>query len=74
MRRYNRLEKRPVRRDTRTQDRVETVGAFGGLTLVDDSDTLIELNEMCNRAGSIQYLPAQRALLQSTVSNTAFCQ
>jgi aldehyde:ferredoxin oxidoreductase len=29
----------------------ETVGAFGGLTLVDDSDTLIELNEMCNRAG-----------------------
>ncbi len=29
----------------------ETVGAFGGLTLVDDTDTLIELNEMCNRAG-----------------------
>ena len=29
----------------------ETVGAFGGMTLVDDTDTLIELNEMCNRAG-----------------------
>lgn len=29
----------------------ETVGAFGGMTLVDDPDVLIELNEMCNRAG-----------------------
>lgn len=29
----------------------ETIGAFGGMTLLDDTDTLIELNEMCNRAG-----------------------
>jgi aldehyde:ferredoxin oxidoreductase len=29
----------------------ETVGSFGGLTLVQDNDILIELNEMCNRAG-----------------------
>ena len=29
----------------------ETLGAFGGLLLNDDLDTIIELNEMCNRAG-----------------------
>ncbi len=29
----------------------ETIGAFGGMTLLDDTDILIELNEMCNRAG-----------------------
>jgi len=29
----------------------ETLGAFGGLVLNDDLDTIIELNEMCNRAG-----------------------
>ena len=29
----------------------ETIGAFGGMTLVDDPDIIIELNEMCNRAG-----------------------
>ena len=29
----------------------ETLGAFGGLLLHDDLDTIIEINEMCNRAG-----------------------
>ncbi len=29
----------------------ETLGAFGGLLLHDDLDAIIELNEMCNRAG-----------------------
>lgn len=29
----------------------ETLGAFGGLLLNDDLDAIIELNEMCNRAG-----------------------
>jgi aldehyde:ferredoxin oxidoreductase len=29
----------------------ETLGAFGGLLLQDDLDTIIEINEMCNRAG-----------------------
>lgn len=29
----------------------ETLGAFGGLLLNDDLDSIIELNEMCNRAG-----------------------
>jgi aldehyde:ferredoxin oxidoreductase len=29
----------------------ETLGSFGGLLLNDDLDTIIELNEMCNRAG-----------------------
>lgn len=29
----------------------ETLGAFGGLLLQDDLDVIIELNEMCNRAG-----------------------
>ncbi|MFO7665852.1 MAG: aldehyde ferredoxin oxidoreductase family protein [Desulfobacterales bacterium] len=29
----------------------ETLGAFGGLILNDDLDGIIELNEMCNRAG-----------------------
>jgi aldehyde:ferredoxin oxidoreductase len=29
----------------------ETLGAFGGLILNDDLDSIIELNEMCNRAG-----------------------
>jgi len=29
----------------------ETLGAFGGLLLHDDFDTVLEINEMCNRAG-----------------------
>jgi aldehyde:ferredoxin oxidoreductase len=29
----------------------ETLGSFGGLLLHDDLDAIIELNEMCNRAG-----------------------
>lgn len=29
----------------------ETLGAFGGLILNDDLDEIIEINEMCNRAG-----------------------
>ncbi len=29
----------------------ETLGAFGGLLLNDDLDTIIELNELCNRSG-----------------------
>jgi aldehyde:ferredoxin oxidoreductase len=29
----------------------ETLGSFGGLLLNDDLDAIIELNEMCNRAG-----------------------
>ncbi|MDM8549225.1 aldehyde ferredoxin oxidoreductase family protein [Desulfobacterales bacterium HSG2] len=29
----------------------ETLGSFGGLLLLDDLDAIIELNEMCNRAG-----------------------
>jgi len=29
----------------------ETLAAFGGLLLHDDLDTIIEINEMCNRAG-----------------------
>jgi aldehyde:ferredoxin oxidoreductase len=29
----------------------ETLGAFGGLLLHDDLDAIIEVNEMCNRAG-----------------------
>ena len=29
----------------------ETLGAFGGMLLQDDLDAIIELNEMCNRAG-----------------------
>jgi len=29
----------------------ETLGAFGGLILHDDLDAIIEINEMCNRAG-----------------------
>lgn len=29
----------------------ETIGAFGGLLLQDDFDAIIEINEMCNRAG-----------------------
>ena len=29
----------------------ETLGAFGGMLLMDDLDAIIELNEMCNRAG-----------------------
>ncbi|MCP4668134.1 MAG: aldehyde ferredoxin oxidoreductase family protein [Deltaproteobacteria bacterium] len=29
----------------------ETLGAFGGLLLHDDLDAIIEINEMCNRAG-----------------------
>lgn len=29
----------------------ETLGAFGGLLLHDDLDAIIELNELCNRAG-----------------------
>ncbi len=29
----------------------ETIGAFGGLILHDDLDAIIEINEMCNRAG-----------------------
>jgi len=29
----------------------ETIGAFGGMTLLDDTDIIIEINEMCNRAG-----------------------
>ncbi|MBI9085135.1 MAG: aldehyde ferredoxin oxidoreductase family protein [Desulfobacterales bacterium] len=29
----------------------ETLGAFGGMLLQDDIDAIIELNEMCNRAG-----------------------
>lgn len=29
----------------------ETLGAFGGLILNDDLDAIIEMNEMCNRAG-----------------------
>ncbi len=29
----------------------ETLGAFGGLLLHDDLDTIIEINELCNRAG-----------------------
>jgi len=29
----------------------ETLGAFGGLLLNDDLDTIIEMNEICNRAG-----------------------
>lgn len=29
----------------------ETLGAFGGLLLNDDLDAIIEMNEMCNRAG-----------------------
>ncbi|MFC1856575.1 aldehyde ferredoxin oxidoreductase family protein [Thermodesulfobacteriota bacterium] len=29
----------------------ETIGAFGGLLLQDDMDAIIEVNEMCNRAG-----------------------
>jgi len=29
----------------------ESIGAFGGLLLQDDLDAIIEMNEMCNRAG-----------------------
>lgn len=29
----------------------ETIGAFGGMLLHDDYDTIIEINELCNRAG-----------------------
>ena len=29
----------------------ETLAAFGGLILQDDLDTIVEINEMCNRAG-----------------------
>ncbi|MCP4344042.1 MAG: aldehyde ferredoxin oxidoreductase family protein [Desulfobacterales bacterium] len=29
----------------------ETLGSFGGLLLVDDLDVIMELNELCNRAG-----------------------
>ncbi|MFH2130084.1 MAG: aldehyde ferredoxin oxidoreductase family protein [bacterium] len=29
----------------------ETWGAFGGMMLVDDYDAIVEMNEMCNRAG-----------------------
>ncbi len=33
------------------QPEYETLGSFGGLLLHDDLDAIIELNEMCNRAG-----------------------
>lgn len=29
----------------------ETIGAFGGMLLQDDFDAIVELNELCNRAG-----------------------
>lgn len=29
----------------------ETIGAFGGMLLQDDFDAIVEINEMCNRAG-----------------------
>ncbi|MBC8391292.1 MAG: aldehyde ferredoxin oxidoreductase family protein [Deltaproteobacteria bacterium] len=45
------IEKGRYRGITGHKPEYETIGAFGGLLLQDDFDAIIEMNEMCNRAG-----------------------
>jgi aldehyde:ferredoxin oxidoreductase len=45
------IEKGHFRGATGHQPEYETLGSFGGLLLNDDLDTIIELNEICNRSG-----------------------
>lgn len=45
------IEKGRYRGTTGHKPEYETLGAFGGLLLHNDLDVIIELNEMCNRAG-----------------------
>lgn len=45
------IEKGRYKGTTGHKPEYETLGSFGGLLLNDDLDSIIELNEMCNRAG-----------------------
>jgi aldehyde:ferredoxin oxidoreductase len=45
------IKKGRYRGTTGHKPEYETLGSFGGLLLHDDLDAIIELNEMCNRAG-----------------------
>ena len=45
------IKKERYRGTERHKPEYETLGAFGGLLLHDDLDAIIEINEMCNRAG-----------------------
>jgi aldehyde:ferredoxin oxidoreductase len=45
------IEKGRYKGQTGHKPEYETIGAFGGLLLNEDFDSIIEINEMCNRAG-----------------------
>ena len=45
------IEKGRFKGETGHKPEYETIGAFGGMLLQDDYDAIVELNELCNRAG-----------------------